>query len=243
VPAVRGLLGVVPESAAEVRRRIATVITPVANLVTAQGAGGALRQVLEIAIDGYGRMPSAKSAAAHHLQRRGGSVDDAISSIIEHHIRLASAQGFVTNIGGLAALPVAIPANITGLAIVQVRMVAAIAHLRGYDLNDNRVRTALVMCLMGGEQVAKHIAEGTLPTSPMAVATAPVFDPDLDRQVADDVVTDLAARIGGKNVALAIVKRLPLMGGGVSAVMDGFATYQIGRYATGELLRRRALSN
>jgi uncharacterized protein (DUF697 family) len=230
-------------SAQDVRRRIATVMTPVANLVTAQGAGGVLRQVLEIAIDGYGRMPSAKAVAARHLERLGGSVDEAITSIIDHHIRLASAQGFVTNIGGVAALPVAIPANITGVAIVQVRMVAAIAHLRGYDLNDNRVRTALVMCLMGGEQVAKHIAEGTLPTSPMAVATAPIFDPDLDRQVADDVVTDLAARIGGKNLALAIVKRLPLAGGGVSAIMDGFATYQIGRYATSELLRRRALAH
>jgi uncharacterized protein (DUF697 family) len=230
-------------SAQDVRRRIATVMTPVANLVTAQGAGGVLRQVLEIAIDGYGRMPSAKVVAARHLERLGGSVDEAITSIIDHHIRLASAQGFVTNIGGVAALPVAIPANITGVAIVQVRMVAAIAHLRGYDLNDNRVRTAIVMCLMGGEQVAKHIADGTLPTSPLAVATAPIFDPDLDRQVADDVVADLAARIGGKNLALAIVKRLPLAGGGVSAVMDGFATYQIGRYATGELVRRRALAH
>ena len=228
-------------SAQEVGRRFATVIAPVANLMTAQGAGGALRQVIEIAIDGYGRMPSAKTAAARHLQRNGGSIDDAITSIIDHHIRLASAQGFVTNSGGLAALPVAIPANITGVAIVQTPMVAAIAHLRGYDLDDNRVRTALVMCLMGGEQVAKHIVEGTLPSSPMAVATAPMFDPDLDRQVADDVVTDLAARIGGKNLALAITRRLPLLGGGVGAIMDAIATYQIGRYATGELPRRRAL--
>jgi uncharacterized protein (DUF697 family) len=228
-------------SAQEVGRRIATAISPVASLVTAQGAGGALRQLLEIAIDGYGRLPSAKAAAARHLQKQAGSADEAISSIIDHHVRLASAQGFVTNIGGLAMLPVAIPANITGVATVQVRMVAAIAHLRGYDLNDNRVRTALVMCLMGGEQVAEHIADGTLPTSPLAVATAPIFDPELDRLVAEEVLTDLAARIGGKNVALAIVKRVPLMGGGVSAVMDGIATYQIGRYASGELVRRRAL--
>jgi uncharacterized protein (DUF697 family) len=228
-------------SAQEVGRRIATAISPVANLVTAQGAGGALRQVLEIAIDGYGRLPSARSAAARHLQKQAGSADEAISSIIDHHVRLASAQGFVTNIGGVAMLPIAIPANITGVATIQVRMVAAIAHLRGYDLNDNRVRTALVMCLMGGEQVAEHIAEGTLPTSPLAVATAPIFDPELDRLVAEEVLTDLAARIGGKNVALAIVKRVPLMGGGVSAVMDGIATYQIGRYASGELVRRRAL--
>ena len=79
------------------------------------------------------------------------------------------------------------PANLAGVAVVQVRMVAAIAHLRGYDLDDNRVRTALVMCLLGGEEIAKRIVEGKLPTSPMAVATAPVFDPELDRQVAEEV--------------------------------------------------------
>ena len=89
-------------TAQEMRRRIATVISPVADLVTAHGTGGALRQVLEIAIDGYGRLPSAKTAAARHLQRQAGSVDEAISSIIDHHVRLASAQGFVTNIGGVA---------------------------------------------------------------------------------------------------------------------------------------------
>jgi uncharacterized protein (DUF697 family) len=228
-------------SAQEVRRRIATVMIPVANLVTAQGAGGALRQVIEIAIDGYGRMPSAKSAAARHLQRHGGEVDEAITSIIDHHIGLASAQGFVTNIGGLAALPVAIPANITGVAIVQVRMVAAIAHLRGYDLDDNRVRTALVMCLLGGEQIAKRIAEGKLPTSPMTVATAPMFDPELDRQVAEEVTAGLAARVGGKNLALVVTKKVPLLGGGIGAVMDGVATYQVGQYAKSEMLRRRAL--
>src|SRR4029453_1712251 len=108
---------------------------------------------------------------------------------------------------GIAALPVAIPANITGVAIVQVRMVAAIAHLRGYDLDDHRVPTPLVMCLMGGEQVAKHIAEGTLPTSPMAVATAPIFDPELDKLVADEVIADLAARIGGGKTAIGRLKQ------------------------------------
>ena len=118
----------------------------------------------------------AASPAPRRVGRSGDPVPDRLPCP-----GLASAQGFVTNIGGVATLPVAIPANIAGVAIVQMRMVAAIAHLRGYDLNDNRVRTALVMCLLGGEQVANRIAAGQLPTSPMAVATAPMFDPELDR--------------------------------------------------------------
>ncbi len=230
-------------TAQEVGKLIARSISPVAQMLNPQGAGGVLRQVLEIAIDGRGRLPSAKSAAARHLQRQGGSIDGAIQSLIESHVRLASAQGFVTNLGGLAALPVSVPANITGVAVVQVRMVAAIAHLRGYDLEDHRVRTALVMCLLGGEEVGKRIAQGTLPTSPMAVATAPMFDPELDRHVAEEVVGDLAARVGGKNIALIVTKRVPLLGGGIGAVLDAIATHQIGTYAKGELLIRRALNS
>ncbi len=208
-----------------------------------QAAGGALRRVLELAIDGYGKLPGAKASAARQLQRSGGSSDAAIETLIDIHVGLASAQGFVTNLGGVAALPVSIPANLTGVAVVQVRMVAAIAHLRGYDLNDNRVRTALVMCLLGGEQVVKLIKEGKLPTSPLAVATAPVFDPHLDAQVAEEVVSDLAGRIGGKNLALVVTKRIPLVGGGIGAVVDGVATAQIGKYAKSELVRRRALGS
>ena len=230
-------------TAQEVGRAIARGIAPVARNVSPAAAGGALRRVLEVAIDGPGRLPAARTVAAKHLLRHGGSVEDAIDSLVAHHVRLASAQGFVTNIGGLAALPVAIPANLTGVAVVQVRMVAAIAHLRGYDVNDLRVRTALVMCLLGGEEVARRIGNGSLPTSPMAVATAPVFDASLDHQVAEAVLADLMNRIGGKNLALVVTRRVPLLGGGVGAVVDGVATRQIGAYAKSELLRRRALAH
>jgi len=230
-------------SAQDVGRAIARGIGPVARSVNPAAAGGALRRVLEVAIDGYARIPGARSVAAKHLQKHGGSVEDAIDSVVAQHVRLASAQGFVTNIGGIVALPVAIPVNLAGIAVVQVRMVAAVAHLRGYDVGDLRVRTALVMCLLGDEEVARRIGDGSLPTSPMAIATAPVFDAVLDRQVADAVLADLMSRIGGKNLALVVTRRVPLLGGGVGAVVDGLATRQIGAYAKAELLRRRALAH
>ncbi|MFP5283726.1 MAG: hypothetical protein ACLGIF_09780 [Actinomycetes bacterium] len=229
--------------ASSVTKRIARGLVPVAARMAPQAAGGVLRRVLEMAIDGVAGLPGAKAVAAKQLERSGGAVDEAIEGIVDQHVRLASAQGFVTNLGGAAVLPIALSANLTGVAVVQVRMVAAIAHLRGYNLDDNRVRTALVMCLLGGEQVAQRIANGTLPTSPMAVATAPVFDRDLDTTVAQEVVADLLARIGGKSVALAISRRVPLVGGGVGAVMDGLATRNIGTYAKGELPRRRILQS
>lgn len=228
-------------SAREMGKAVVRGLGPVATQFGPQAAGGVLRRVIEIAIDGYGKVPSARTVAARQLERHGGSVDEAIEGLINHHVGLASAQGFVTNLGGLPALPVSIPANLTGVAVVQVRMIAAIAHLRGYDIDDGRVRTAMVMCLLGGEQVGKRIALGKLPTSPMVIATAPMFDPELDAQVAQEVVGDLLARVSGKRAALMITKRVPLVGGGVGAVLDGIGTHQIGKYAKGELVRRRAI--
>lgn len=227
-------------TARDVGRALARRLQPVAA-GGPQVAGSALRRIVEVAIDGAGRLPGARVSAARHLERAGGSVDDAIESVIDSHIRLGTAQGFVTNIGGLATAPVLVPANLAGVAVVQVRMIAAIAHLRGYDINDRRVRTALVMCLIGGEQLGKRIASGKLPTTPMAVATAPVFDPELDSRVAEIAFADLLARVGGKHLPLMITRRIPLVGGGVGAVLDGMATYHLGQFAKGELVQRRAL--
>lgn len=205
-------------------------------------AGGVLRQLLEMAIDGVGPLPSAKTSAARHLTRNEGRVPEAIDSLILTHVALAGAQGFVTNLGGFAALPVALPANMTGVAVIQARMIATIIHLRGYDVMDNRVRTAIVMSMLGGEEVAKRIGRGALPTAPMAIATAPVFDPELDRRVAREVATDLMTRVGGKSLAVTVTKRVPILGGGVSAVYDAYTTRQLGAYAKGEFRTRRSLT-
>lgn len=204
-------------------------------------AGGALRRVLEIAIDGVSKLPSAKSVAARQLQHHG-DVEAAITALVAQHIRLASAQGFVTNVGGLVSQVVTVPANLAGVAVVQIRLVAAIAHLRGYDVNDPRVRTGLMMCLLGGEEVERRVKSAELPTVPIAVATAPVFDPTLDALVADTVLSDLLAKVGGKRMALVVSRRVPLLGGGVGAVMDGLTTRAVGRYASEQFAPRRRVT-
>ncbi|MVA74804.1 hypothetical protein GC722_01960 [Auraticoccus sp. F435] len=201
-----------------------------------------MRMVLELGIDGVAGMPGAKAAAVSQLQKHG-SVDAAIDAVVVQHVGLSSAQGFMANVGGVLASVVSLPGNLAGLAVVQIRMVGAIAHLRGYDIDDPRVRTAMMMCLLGGEQLVKLIEKGVLPTTPMAVATAPVFDPDLDRRVAERVVLEMAARVGGTNGALLLTKRIPIVGGGVGAVVDGVATRQIGVFAASELRRRRSLNH
>lgn len=197
-----------------------------------------VREALNRAILGVGPLPSAASAAEAQLKEQGGDVDRAVHELVENHVRYAGAQGFVTNIGGVVTAAVTIPTNITGLALIQCRMIAGIAHLRGYDLQDPRVRNAILACLLGPDTVDRLVRKRKLPAPPMAIATAPHHDPAIDKVVSSEVAGDLVARVAGKRLAVTVGRRVPVVGGVVGAGADGYATWQIGRYAERELLPR-----
>jgi EcsC protein family len=195
-----------------------------------------LREALHRAIHGIGPLPPAAKAADKQLREQKGNVDKAIREVIENHVRYAGAQGFVTNLGGLATMAFAVPTNITGLALVECRMVAGIAHLRGYDLTDPRVKNAVLACLLGEDAVRGLVTTKKLPAPPMALATAPAHDPWLDEVVCAEVASDLVTKVAGKRLAGTAGRRIPFVGGFIGAGADGYATWQIGRYADRELL-------
>jgi hypothetical protein len=199
---------------------------------------GFVREALNRAIDGVGPLTPAAEAADRQLAEQRGNVDRAIHEVIENNVRIAGAQGFVTNVGGLVTMAVTIPANVAGLALVQCRMVAGIAHLRGHDLGDPRVRNAILALLLGEEQVAEMVEKRRLPAPPMALATAPAHNPTLDGVISAVVATDILTRVAGKRLATTVGRKIPVVGGVVGAGADGFATWKIGRYADRELLRR-----
>ncbi|MFC4785764.1 EcsC family protein [Nocardioides sp. MAHUQ-72] len=197
-----------------------------------------VREALHRAIHGVGPLPPAAHAAEKQLAEQRGDVRRAVHEVIENHVRYAGAQGFATNLGGLVTAAVLIPANITGLALIQSRMIAGIAHLRGYELTDPRVRNAVLACLLGEDQIDDLVKKRRLPAPPMALATAPLHDPDLDRLISAEVASDMIARVAGKRLATTVGRRVPVVGGLVGAGADGISTWRIGRYADRELLPR-----
>jgi hypothetical protein len=210
-------------------------ITQIAPGVTA----GFVNQALERAIRGVGPLPGAAAAAQKQLDQHDGDVEKAIKELIENHVRMAGAQGFLTNIGGLVTMTVTVPANITGLALIQCRLVAAIVHLRGYDLEERRTRNAILASLLGEERLLSLIKKKKLPGTPMALATAPVHDPHLDNIMANEVAAELITKVAGKRIATTVGRRVPVVGGVVGAGADGYATWKIGRYVDREFLPRK----
>jgi hypothetical protein len=197
-----------------------------------------VHEALRRAIVGIGPLPPAAEAADKQLREQGGDVDRGIHEVIENHVRLAGAQGFATNVGGLVTAAFTIPANITGLALLQCRLVAGIAHLRGYDLQDQRVRNAILTCILGEDSVKTLVRRKKLPSTPMGIATAPTHDPHLDTVLAAEVTSELLARVAGKRAAVTIARRIPVVGGLFGGSVDAYQTWQIGRYAERELRPR-----
>lgn len=195
-------------------------------------------QILELAITGRSALAGAKTIAKQQLEKCGHP-EEAIRTLVNQHLALAGGQGFATNWGGFLVSIVTIPANIAASAFVQARMVAAIAHLRGYELSDPRVRTAILMCMLGPKSSSALIAQGVLPSSPMVVATAPVFDAALDGAVAKVLLERALGSVGGKRMGVMLAKGIPFVGGGVGAAVDAWSARAVARHALAELPSRR----
>lgn len=198
----------------------------------------ALREALHRAINGVGPLPGAAASARTQLAQKNGNVDKGVKEVIELHVRLAGAQGFVTNLGGLLTMTIALPTNISALALIKCRMIAGIAYLRGYDLDDPRVRNAILVTMLGEDEVDRLVKKRKLPGPPMALATAPAHDPGLERIISSHVASDLTTQVAGRRLATSVARRIPLMGGVVGMSADAYSTWKVGRYADRELRPR-----
>lgn len=225
-----------------VRKRVAQQLGLQLAPKVAQAAPGLttgfVHQALQRAIRGAGPLEGAAAAAERELADHDGDVDAAIKDLIEAHVRYAGAQGFATNLGGLVTMAVTVPANIAGLALIQCRLVAAVVHLRGYDLEDRRTRNAILATLVGEERMLGLISKKKFPGTPMAIATAPVHDAYLDTVVSSEVASELMTSVAGKKLATTVGRRVPVVGGVIGMGVDGYNTWKVGRYATREFLPR-----
>lgn len=196
---------------------------------------GALEAVVTRAIDGFGPLKGAVEVAEEH-RRPSRDSEEAVERLIATHVRLAGANGFVMGLGGLAALPVTLPAGVGGLYLLAARMTAGIAHLRGFDVGSDEVKSAVAVCLLGsaGAEAARQVSvEATrrfLTASLRRIPARPLAA--VNRAVGFRLVTK-AGTTGVFNLS----KAIPFVGGPVGGVVDRAACRAIARYAT-RLFRR-----
>ena len=87
-------------------------------------------------------------------------IESAAKSFINYQIVKCTTSGFITGLGGLITLPIAIPANISSVLYVQMRMIACLAQMGGFDTKSDQVQTLVYACLAGIslDQVVKQVS-------------------------------------------------------------------------------------
>lgn len=188
-----------------------------------------IERLLDVGIDGKGPFDSSAKVADEALKASGGDVDRAIKQIQRDHRQLAGVGGFATGLGGFFTMPVSLPANILEFYLLATRMTAATATLRGYDIDQPEIRSAILLTLVGADSddILKkaglqavtggklgQMALGTLPKPALMV---------LNKAIG----FRLLGRIGQSTFAR-LGRALPLIGGVIGAGLD---VYMLGRIA------------
>ena len=73
----------------------------------------------------------------------------AARKMLDNAIIKCTTSGFLTGFGGVIVLPVTLPANITSVIYVQIRMIASVAYMAGLDVRSDVVQTLTYACLAG----------------------------------------------------------------------------------------------
>ena len=178
-----------------------------------------LDRIYGTVLDGIPHVAPPVTEWAERRLRRSESADEAALHIINSQLGKCAASGFVTGLGGIVTMPVALPLNLATVLYFQLRMIAALAYLGGYDLQSPQVRSLSYVCLAGltMEQVLKNtgIKIGTRLTKTIAAKLPARLTVTINQKVGYRLFT----KFGGRS-ALSVGKAVPLVGGVISGTID-----------------------
>lgn len=182
------------------------------------------------ALDGIPMVSKSVDELVDDYMKKESSPGKAAKALIKNQIIKCGTSGFLSGLGGALTLAVTLPANITSVLYVQLRMIAAIAKIGGYDLNSDRVQTLVYVCLTGsaaadvfkqaGIKVGNKFANAMINKIPGKALTA------INQKVGFRLITKY-----GTKGAVNLVKVVPVAGGIVGGAIDVGSTKVIAENA------------
>ena len=119
-----------------------------------------LDKLYESAIKGVPKVSPPIDKLANDYISKNSDIKKAAKSFVNYQVAKCTTSGFITGFGGFLTLPVTIPANVGSVLYVQMRMIACLAHMGGYDTNSDQVQTLVYACLAGisVDEIIKQVA-------------------------------------------------------------------------------------
>lgn len=178
-----------------------------------------LDTVYKKTINGIPKVSQPIDVLANDYLSNNDSTEKAARQFVNYQVAKCTTSGFVTGLGGLITLPVAIPANVSSVMYVQMRMIACLAYMGGYDTHNDQVQTLVYACLAGIsiDQIIKQagIKFGTNFTTAMV------------KKIPGTVLTKINQKVGfrfltkfGEKGIINIAKLVPVVGGVIGGGFD-----------------------
>ena len=150
---------------------------------------------------------------------KNDDAESAAKEMVKYQILKCTTSGFVTGFGGLITLPVSVPANLASVVYVQIRMVAGVAAIAGYDPRSDQVQSMVYACLVGksmtdlfkrcGVDFGKKMAKSAIQKIPGSVCTR------INQAVGFRLVTKF-----GETGVINLGKAIPVAGAAVNGAFD-----------------------
>lgn len=194
---------------------------------------GRMVKVLDYTYDqALAGLPGFKSVEemADSYKAHASDLEGAAKTLIRYQVAKASTTGFVTGLGGLITLPVAVPASLSSVLYIQLRMVASIAHMNGYDVHNDQVKTACYVCLAGNSAEGILKSSGVLIGQKLTEQAIKRFSYETIKKINKAVGFRLITKFGHTG-AINLGKGIPIVGGVVGGGIDGTMIYTTGRVA------------
>lgn len=189
-----------------------------------------LNKLYEQSTQGIAKVsPPIEELAADYLQKNS-DVDAAAKQFVNYQIAKCTTSGFVAGLGGLIMLPVALPANVGSVLYVQMRMIACLAYMGGFDTDSDQVQTLVYACLAGIsiDQIIKQA--GIQFGNKLAMAMVKKIPGEVLAKINQKVGFRFLTKFGKKGV-INIGKAVPIIGGIISGGFDFAETKTIANRA------------
>lgn len=189
-----------------------------------------LDKLYEGSVKGIEKVSPPISELANEYLDKYSDVESAAKAFINYQVAKCATSGFLAGLGGFITLPVAIPANIGSVMYVQMRMIACLAHMGGFDINSDQVQTLVYACL-AGISIDKFVKN-------VGIQFGVKFTTAMVRKIPGTVLTKINQKVGfrfltkfGSKGLINIGKVVPVVGGIVGGGFDFVETRFIAKRA------------
>ena len=224
----------IKDSTTTAKKSISNSISKVSNKVKTTITEDQIQEILNTlyikSVDGIPKVSLPVDDLVEDYLSKNEDIEKAVKSLINNSTVKCGTSGFLTSFGGFATLIATLPANVTSVMYVQLRMCCAIAKMGGYDIHSDQVQTLIYACLTGSA------AADVLKSS--GVKFVNKFGTVAVKRIPFETIKKINQKVGGRFITkfgetgiINLGKVVPVVGGFVGGGIDVASTRIIGKNA------------